>query len=98
MAAFKTSNQRRKTGGGYGDKRKKKKIYHRRKVCRFCADTSLAIDYKDSKNLRYFITERGKIIPRRISGTCAKHQRALMRAIKRARTIALLPYVGTLET
>ncbi len=98
MAAFKTPYQRRKTSGGYGDKRKKKKIYHRRKVCRFCADTSLVIDYKDAKNLRYFITERGKIIPRRISGTCAKHQRALMRAIKRARTIALLPYVGTLET
>jgi small subunit ribosomal protein S18 len=58
----------------------------------------LQIDYKDSKTLRYFITERGKIIPRRISGTCAKHQRALTIAIKRARTIALLPYVGTLDT
>jgi len=73
----------------------KKKVYNRRKVCRFCADTNLAIDYKDPKSLRFFITERGKIIPRRISGTCAKHQRILMRAIKRARTIALLPYVGT---
>ncbi len=94
--AARTSSQKTRTGGAYGD-RKKRKIYHRRKVCRFCADSSLEIDYKDAKNLRYFITERGKIIPRRISGTCAKHQRALMRAIKRARTIALLPYVGTLE-
>jgi len=73
----------------------KKRVYQRRKVCRFCADSSLAIDYKDSKTLKYFTTERGKIIPRRISGTCAKHQRALTQAIKRARAIALLPYVGT---
>jgi len=77
--------------------RKKRRIYHRRKVCRFCADTSLVIDYKDSKSLRYFITERGKIIPRRISGTCAKHQRALTLAIKRARTIALLPFIGSMD-
>ena len=75
----------------------KKRIYHRRKICRFCADTSLAINYKDPKTLKYFITERGKIIPRRISGTCAKHQRTLTHAIKRARTIALLPYVGTVD-
>jgi small subunit ribosomal protein S18 len=77
--------------------RKKKNFFHRRKVCRFCADTTLVIDYKDTKTLRYFITERGKIIPRRISGTCAKHQRALTVAIKRARTIATLPFVGTLD-
>jgi len=77
--------------------RKKKRIFHRRKVCRFCADSNLAIEYKDPKMLRSFITERGKIIPRRISGTCAKHQRALTVAIKRARTIALLPYVGNVE-
>jgi small subunit ribosomal protein S18 len=76
---------------------KRKRVFHRRKVCRFCADSNIVIDYKDSKMLRYFITERGKIIPRRISGTCAKHQRALTQAIKRARTIALLPYVGTME-
>ncbi|MBU1163565.1 MAG: 30S ribosomal protein S18 [Proteobacteria bacterium] len=75
----------------------KKRIYHRRKLCRFCADTSLAINYKDPKTLKYFVTERGKIIPRRISGTCAKHQRALTKAIKQARTIALLPYVGTID-
>ncbi|MBW2192295.1 MAG: 30S ribosomal protein S18 [Deltaproteobacteria bacterium] len=87
-----TSNQRRRTGGA-----KKKRVYHRRKVCRFCADTSLEINYKDIKSLKYFTTERGKIIPRRISGTCARHQRSLTLAIKRARTIALLPFVGTME-
>lgn len=76
-------------------KRKKRRIFHRRKVCRFCADQSLVIDYKNPKALKFFITERGKIIPRRISGACARHQRALTHAIKRARTIALLPYVGT---
>jgi len=66
--------------------------FHRRKVCRFCADSSIEINYKDPKTLRYFTTERGKIIPRRISGNCAKHQRMLTVAIKRARNIALLPY------
>jgi small subunit ribosomal protein S18 len=66
--------------------------YHRRKVCRFCADSTLAIDYKDHKMLRLFTTERGKIVPRRISGNCAKHQRKLTIEIKRARNIALLPY------
>lgn len=78
--------------------RRKKRIYHRRKVCRFCADSSLSIDYKKPKTLQHFITERGKIIPRRISGTCAKHQRSLTVAIKRARTIALLPYVGSMDS
>jgi small subunit ribosomal protein S18 len=77
--------------------KRKKRVYHRRKVCRFCADTHLRINYKDPKMLRYFITERGKIIPRRISGCCARHQRALTHAIKRARTIAFLPYVGSIE-
>ena len=80
-----------------GSGTKKRRYYHRRKVCRFCADSSLVIDYKQIKTLRYFITERGKIIPKRISGTCSKHQRDLTRTIKRARTIALLPYVGSLE-
>ncbi len=75
-------------------KKSKKRFYQRRKVCKFCADSTLEINYKDAKELRSFITERGKIIPRRITGTCAKHQRILARAIKRARTIALLPYVG----
>jgi len=75
----------------------KKKVYYRRKICRFCADTSIVIDYKDYKLLKFFISERGKIIPRRITGTCAKHQRPLTQAIKRARTIALLPFVGTMH-
>jgi small subunit ribosomal protein S18 len=66
--------------------------FRRRKVCRFCADSNMTIDYKDYKTLRYFTTERGKITPRRISGNCAKHQRELTVAIKRARNIALLPF------
>jgi small subunit ribosomal protein S18 len=72
--------------------RRKRRTFHRRKVCRFCVDGELKIDYKDSKTLRYFVTERGKIVPRRISGNCAKHQRVLTLAIKRARQIALLPF------
>jgi small subunit ribosomal protein S18 len=71
---------------------RKKKPFLRRKVCRFCTDKNLDIDYKNSKILRYFITERGKIIPRRISGNCAKHQRQVTVALKRARNIAILPY------
>ncbi|MBW2035971.1 MAG: 30S ribosomal protein S18 [Deltaproteobacteria bacterium] len=77
--------------------KKRKRIFHRRKICRFCADSSLTIDYKNPRTLRLFTTERGKIIPRRISGNCAKHQRELTKAIKRARTIALMPYVATLS-
>jgi len=73
---------------------RKTQQFSRRKVCRFCMDKSLVIDYKDSKNLRHFVTERGKIIPRRIYGTCAKHQRQLTDAIKKARQIALMPYAG----
>ena len=76
---------------------KRKKVYHRRKVCRFCADKELQINYKDVRTLKFFLSERGKIIPRRITGTCAKHQRTLTTEIKRARTIALLPYVGTIK-
>lgn len=64
----------------------------RRKVCTFCVDKIQHIDYKDIARLRRFTSERGKILPRRMSGTCAKHQRQLSTAIKRARTIALLPY------
>lgn len=69
-----------------------RRIFIKHKICRFCADPSLKIDYKDPKTLGAFITERGKIIPRRISGNCAKHQRFLGLAIKKARNIALLPY------
>jgi ribosomal protein S18 len=64
----------------------------RRKVCAFCMDKSESIDYKDINKLRKYVTERGKILPRRISGNCAKHQRELTDAIKRARNIALLPF------
>ena len=66
----------------------------RRKVCNFCVDGLDHIDYKDVAKLRRFTTERGKILPRRISGTCAKHQRKLTLAIKRARAIALLPFTA----
>jgi small subunit ribosomal protein S18 len=66
----------------------------RRRGCSFCSDEQLAIDYKDPQSLKYFVTERGKIVPRRISGTCAKHQRAVQLAVKRARTIALLPFTS----
>jgi small subunit ribosomal protein S18 len=72
----------------------RKRRYHRRKVCRFCADKIAFIDYKDVKTLRGFVTDRGKIIPRRISGNCAKHQRKLTSAIKQSRNIALLPFVS----
>ncbi len=65
----------------------------RKKVCVFCAEKIDFVDYKDTARLRKFISERGKILPRRISGTCAKHQRDVNNAIKRARQVALLPYV-----
>jgi small subunit ribosomal protein S18 len=67
--------------------------FFRRKVCRFCVDKIAYIDYKDATMLRNFLSERGKIVPRRISGTCAKHQRRVTTAIKRARTVALLPFI-----
>jgi len=66
----------------------------RRKVCTFCVEKVQHIDYKDVGRLRRFTSERGKILPRRMTGTCAKHQRQLSTAIKRARTIALMPYVS----
>ncbi len=66
----------------------------RRKVCGFCVDKLDNIDYKDVNKLRKYVTERGKIMPRRMSGVCAKHQRSLAIAIKRARIVALLPYVA----
>ena len=70
------------------------KRVQRRKVCTFCVEKVEAIDYKDVPKLRRYITERGKILPRRISGNCAKHQRQLTVAIKRARNIALLPFTA----
>lgn len=65
----------------------------RRKICAFCADKNAVIDYKDTARLRRYISERGKILPRRMTGTCAKHQRELAMAIKRSRVMALMPYV-----
>ncbi len=76
---------------------KKKKVMMRRRFCRFCANEELVIDYKDPKTLKHFITERGKIIPKRVTGTCAKHQRKLAKEIKKARVIAILPYAGNLQ-
>lgn len=73
---------------------KRRKRFRRKKVCTFCIDKVRYIDYKDAKMLRGFMTERGKIIPRRISGNCARHQRQLTIAIKRARNIALLPFTA----
>lgn len=69
------------------------KRFHRRKFCRFCADKIEFIDYKDIKILRTYLTERGKILPRRMTGTCAKHQRELTESIKQARSIALLAFM-----
>lgn len=66
----------------------------KRRVCRFCENSEIYIDYKDEKRLIRFISEQGKIIPKRITGTCAKHQRQLVRAIKRARHLAMLPFVS----
>ena len=82
-------------GGGGGDKAQgqRRPMFRRRKVCKFCADKIDDINYKDVKLLASFVPERGKILPRRISGTCAMHQRKLQTAIKRARQLALIPYV-----
>ena len=75
------------------DKNANPKTRRRRKVCQFCADKATFIDYKDTTKLRRFLSERSKILPRRTTGTCAMHQRQLTEAIKRARQVALLPYV-----
>ncbi|MCK9229825.1 MAG: 30S ribosomal protein S18 [Syntrophales bacterium] len=81
---------RRPARGSRGPRRR---FFHKKKVCRFCGDSTLKIDYKVPEALKNFITERGKILPRRISGTCAKHQREVTVAIKRARNLALLPFI-----
>ncbi len=74
---------------------RRKRRFFRKKVCRFCADKIKEVDYKDVKRLRGYLTERGKIVPARVTGTCAKHQRQLSRAVKRARFLGLLPYTIT---
>ena len=73
-------------------KRKRKRVFYVKKPCRFCEGKLPRIDYKDLNILRQFVTERGKILPRRITGTCAKHQRELSMQIKRARVLAFLPF------
>ncbi len=78
----------RPSGGPQGGKGR----FFRKRVCRFCKSDDVKIDYKDAKALRPYLTERGRIMPSRITGTCAKHQRAISTAIKRARNIALIPY------
>jgi small subunit ribosomal protein S18 len=92
-----------RSGGGAGAKRDgagakdgggKRYFFRRRKVCKFCADKIDYVDYKDVKLISQFVPERGKILPRRMFGTCAEHQRKLTEAIKRARQIALLPYAA----
>jgi len=70
------------------------KVFFKKKVCKFCTQKAAKIDYKDVDGLRRFTTERGKILPRRITGTCAKHQRELAQAIKRSRSIALMPFIA----
>ena len=77
---------------GRGTQMKRRPMRRRKKVCAFCANENKAIDYKDVATLKRYVSERGKILPRRMTGTCARHQRALTTAIKRARNIALMPY------
>ena len=90
------TTQRHSSGPGRDRDRepRKRRFQMRRKVCRFCVDKTPFIDYKDVKTLRSFITERGKILPRRISGNCSSHQRELTTAIKRGRNLALIPFSG----
>ena len=83
-----------KTDKADGAKVRRGGMRRRKKVCVFCGDKNGVIDYKDTNKLKRYVSERGKILPRRITGNCAKHQRALTVAIKRARHIALMPYTG----
>ena len=75
---------------------KKRRTYRRQKICKFCLDKVIQLDFKDVKRLRNFVSDRGKIIPRRISGNCARHQRQLTMAIRRARSIALISFAAEL--
>ena len=80
--------------GKFGEKKRSAHVIVRKKFCRLCLDKATSVDYKDGKRLEAFITERGKILSGRITGTCAKHQRQLVKAIKRARHLAMLPFVS----
>jgi small subunit ribosomal protein S18 len=83
----------RKEGGAPGGR---KQYFRRRKVCKFCAEKIDMIDYKDVRLIGQFVSERGKILPRRLTGTCSPHQHSLTAAIKRARSIALLPFTSAI--
>ena len=89
-----SSGPRREGGGPPGGPRKQ--YFRRRKVCKFCDEKIDVIDYKDVKLIGQFVAERGKILPRRLTGTCSSHQHALTTAIQRARNIALLPFAATI--
>jgi small subunit ribosomal protein S18 len=84
-------------GEGKGERgdRDKKRPVGRRKMCKFCADETIKIDYKDASLLKYFITDRGKLVPRRLTGNCAKHQREISTGVNRARMIAIMPFAVT---
>ena len=86
------SGDRRPAAAGDRRPARRPRVVRRRKFCKFCADTSLQIDHKNPDLLKQLITERYKILPSRVTGTCAKHQRAVTTAIKRARNLALLPF------
>ncbi len=83
----------KKDDKGGDDEKRGGRGFSRRRVCRFCADKNAKVDFKDQSTLKYFVTERGKIIPRRISGNCSKHQRAVAKAVKMSRGLALIPYI-----
>jgi small subunit ribosomal protein S18 len=93
-------NRSRSGGGGREGKREgngpggRRQYFRRRKVCKFCVEKINVIDYKDLKLIGQFVADKGKILPRRLTGTCSPHQRALARAIKRARNIAFLPFAA----
>jgi small subunit ribosomal protein S18 len=81
------------SANGVDEEKRGGRGFGRKKVCRFCSEKNAKVDFKDQATLKYFVTERGKIIPRRISGNCAKHQRQVATAIKRARALALIPFI-----
>jgi len=89
---YNTSDYDRKSKSGSGDGDKRQRGRKRRKPCSLCVDKLRTIDYKDAYKLRRFITERGKLVPRRVSGNCAQHQRRVVAAVKRSRHVALLPF------
>ncbi|MCL4533497.1 MAG: 30S ribosomal protein S18 [Deltaproteobacteria bacterium] len=89
MNNFQNKKSSKPAGAGFA-----RRTYTRKKICRFCADESLKIDYKDSRLMRNFVSERGKIMPRRITGNCAYHQRRVSKAIKMSRTVSIMPYTS----